>query len=632
MNNTQERRFPLGEPEQANNRVDYLKLKRIYRVFGVHYKKHWKLLAVSQSGLLLSMLVGLASPWTLKLILDYVILKHPLPAEAAFVTDWFGGEPLTLLLVFVLCFVVLSILDSIVSYLHKVGLMIAVAKMANDIRVRVFDHLQRLSLSFHESMHSGDLVYRLMSDLREVMMILLGLPLFLVYRSVNLFSYIGVMVLVEWRLALIAFSVVPILSYFHSRIGRGLQSAARKQRSKESDVTSIISESVEGMALIQAYGREELQQSRFEQENRQSLESGIRAMRLSKTFKRLSDILVAIGTTAVIYFGGSLVLDGAILPGTLVLFASYIKKLYGPIDKFAGMLLSVAKSQVSAERILELMESDMVVKDEPHAVAAPVFKGHIEAREVTFAYQSGGEVLSHLTFEARPGETVAVVGHSGAGKSTFVSLLLRFYDPQAGGIFIDGRDIRDYTVKSLRSRMTVVLQNAKLFNQTVRENVAFGKSDATEAEIIHAAKLAQAHDFIMEMPQKYDALIYEGGDNLSGGQRQRLNIARAIIRDTPILILDEPATALDAKAEAQIHEALEGLMKGRTTFIIAHKFSTIARADKILVLEKGQPAAFGTHAQLLQSNRAYRELYELQAHSQLGAAVKDQADLAQVNA
>jgi ATP-binding cassette subfamily B protein len=614
---------PKDGEDQA--KVSYKVLMRMYKVFGRHYKKHWKLLLAAYSGLLGTILVALLLPWPLKLILDHVVLNNPLPERAAFITTWLGNDAHWLLLALALVFVGLRVLDSFVSFFHKIGLLSVGEMMIADIRERIFSHLQRLSLSFHESARTGDLVYRLTSDLEEIKVILITLPDNMLYRFFTIFLHIGLMLFLEWRLALVAFSVIPILYYYNRRIGKGVQSAAEQRRSKESDVTSLIAENVTAMALVQAYGREDLQQARFVAENRVSLESGITAMRLSKVFKRVSDMLVAAGTGGVVYFGGSLALEGAILPGTLILFASYLKNLYGPIDKFADMLLKVAKAQVAGARILELIECDMVIKDSPNAVEAGRFKGRIEFRQVSFRYQQGSEVLKNLNFVVEPGEMVALVGHSGAGKSTLISLLLRFYDPQHGQILIDGRDIREFKLKSLRAQMTVVMQEAKLFNKTVRDNIGFGKIEATEEEIVQAARLAQAHEFIAQMPEGYDTMISEGGENLSGGQKQRLNIARAMIRNTPILILDEPATALDAKNESKIHQALDELTKGKTTFIIAHKFSTIAQADKILVMEEGKLAAYGTHVELLQTSREYRELYEMQFNRQFKEAASNGA-------
>jgi ATP-binding cassette subfamily B protein len=631
--------------------MSYKTLLRLYKVFGRHYKKHWKLAVAAYAGLLLTILIALCSPWPLKLILDHVVLGNPLPAQVAFLDRWleknYGeslpakappltpgsgedyGEPLPdqvpsltpgkgenslelMLAGLVLAFILFQVLDSLFTYMHRVGMLSLGEMLVTDIREHVFAHLQRLSLSFHESARSGDLVYRLTADIHDIKTILVQVPQQFVYRLTMIVSHVGLMLLLEWRLALVAFGMVPILYYFQWRIGNRVRSAMQSKKSKESDVTSLITENATAMALVQAYGREDLQQARFASENRHSLTFEITALRLTQTFKRCGDLLMGLGTGGVVYYGGSLAFDGTILPGTLVLFVAYLKNLYKPVEKFADMLLQIATAQVAGARLLELVECDMVMQDAPDAVPAPQLTGRVEFREVSFAYQQDSDVLQHLNFVAEAGEIVALVGLSGAGKSTLLSLLLRFYDPQQGQILIDGHDIRTFTLKSLRDQMTIVMQEARLFNQTVRENLGFGKTDATMEDIVRAAKLAQAHDFIVQMPDGYETLMSEGGDNLSGGQKQRLNLARAIMRDTPILILDEPTTALDAQAEAHIHAALHELTRGKTTFIIAHKFSTIAHADKILMLEAGKPAAYGTHEALMRTSRGYRELYELQ--------------------
>ncbi len=610
-----------------NERISYKVLLRVYKVFGNHYKNHWKQLTVAYLGLLLTVAFGLLVPWPMKLILDHVILKTPLPEKASFITSWFGSAPLTLLMILVLSFIVLHVIDSFVSYYFKVGMVMVSIKIRREIRERVFAHMQRLSMAFHESYRSGDLIFRMMSDLRELPTILLNVPQNFVYRIFTIGAHVGIMWLMSPQLALVAFSVIPLMYYFNRRIGTKVQRATKKKRNTESNIASIISENATGMALVQAYGREDLLQSRFADENRQSLESTLTATRLSKVFSRISDTLVAFGTCGVAYYGGSLALDGVITPGTLVLFVSYLKKLYSPLDKFSDMLLDLTRSQVTAERVLELVDCDLIVQDSPNAILAPAFRGRVEFRNVSFGYKKDVTVLKNLNFVVTPGETIALVGHSGAGKSTLTSLLLRFYDPQQGQILIDGSDLRDYQLKSLRAQLTVVMQNAKLLNKTVKENIAFGKSGATDDEIIHAAQLAQAHDFIMEMPEGYATKILQGGENLSGGQKQRLNIARAVIRNSAIVILDEPATALDANAEVKIHAALEELTKGKTTFIIAHRFSTIAHADKILVLNEGQLVGFGTHDQLMQTCEHYRELYELQTARVLpGDDASDEVD------
>lgn len=602
-----------GERPVRLENINWNVLKRAYKVFAPHYKTNWKLLTASLLSLILTTLLSLVTPWALTMILDHVVLKQPLPEKFALIEQWFGSDPHVLLAVFSVAFVLISTMDSIISYLQKVGFLIVGVNMNAEIRGRIFKHLQKLSLSFHEFFRSGDLVYRLTSDLRELPTLLIGVPIGFFARIIIIIIHMVVMLSMEWRLALVAFAVMPILGYYNRRIGSGMHKATKQKRNKEGNVTSLISENVTAMALVQAYGREDLQQARFQAENRQSLQSGLEAMKLSKIFKRVTDMLTAAGTAGVVYYGGVLALDAAMSVGTVVLFTAYLRKLYSPLDKFAEMFLDIAKSQVSAERILELVEYDNVVEDAPDAKPSGPLHGGIEFRNVSFAYAPGVEVLQALNLTINPGEKIAIIGHSGAGKSTFVNLLLRFYEPQSGEILFDGRPAKKMTIKSLRDQMTVVMQDARLFNKTVRENLAFGRPGASEEEIIHAAKLAQAHEFIMDMPEGYETMISEGGDNLSGGQKQRLNIARAIVRNTPIMILDEPATALDARTEAKIHEALESLMQDKTVFIIAHKFSTIADADKILVLEKGRPAAFGTHRQLMETSSVYRELYELQS-------------------
>jgi ATP-binding cassette subfamily B protein len=332
-------------------------------------------------------------------------------------------------------------------------------------------------------------------------------------------------------------------------------------------------------------------------------------------------LTIACGTTAVIYFGARRVLGGALSPGDLLVFSAYLKELYGPIDKFSEILVDLAQAVVSGERLVELVDQPVVIKDAPHAKPAPALKGDVDFDRVAFAYKKGQKVLHNLTFQARSGQMVALVGSSGAGKSTIANLIMRFYDPSEGSIQIDGVDIRKYTLVSLRSQITVVLQDTYLFRKSIRDNIALGRPNATDEEIIAAAKAAQAHDFIMALPQGYDTLIEERGVNFSGGQKQRLNIARAILRNAPILILDEPTTGLDALSEAQINKALMRLMEGRTTFVIAHRYSTITMADHILLIEDGKITEEGRHEELLERSATYRNMYELQA----GGGRTDQA-------
>jgi len=598
--------------KKEREQLDFKGLWRLYKIFGRHYKKYWKILTVGYLFLFAGIGVAVLAPWPLKLILDHIVLKHPLPDTFAFLTPWFENSPQVLLLLLALSILLITILEAIFSYINKFWVSSTGDRINADVRERVFAHLQRLSLSFHDSARSGNLVYLLTSDVKEMSSILIDFPQDLTHRLVTFSAYAVMMLALDWRLALIAFSAVPLIYLFTKHFGAGMRKAMRKKREREGNVASIVSENVTAMALVQAYGREDTERARFNEQINESLEAQLRALRLHKTYSRVTDFLVTMSTAGVLYWGGRYALGGEILPGTLVLFVAYLRDIFGSFEKFSALFIGLAKSQVSAERLLELVENDMVMQDDRDAAPASPFKGRIEFKNVSFAYKTGRDVLKQLNFVVEPGETVALVGHSGAGKSTLISLLLRFYDSQQGQILIDGQDIRKYTLKSLRHQMTILLQDAMLFRQTVRENIAFGKIGATEEEIVKAAELAQAHDFIMEMPEGYDTMIYEGGENLSGGQKQRINIARAIIRNTPLLILDEPATGLDARAEAKVNQAIHRLTRGKTTFIIAHKFSTVTRADKILLLEDGELAHQGTHEQLLRESPQYRELYELQ--------------------
>jgi ABC-type multidrug transport system fused ATPase/permease subunit len=465
---------------------NYKTLLRLYKVCGQHYKRQWKLLALAYAGLLFSILLALLTPWPLKLILDYVIPQKPLPEAAAFLHGLVGTDPQLLLAALALAFIALQVSESVVTYFSKIEMLSLGEKIVTEIRERIFAHLQRLSLSFHESARSGDLVYRLTSDINDLKPALIDLPQNFVYRLAVIVSHVGLMLLLEWRLALLAFSIIPLLYVAHRRIGAGLHSVVKKKKSNESEMSAVLAENVTAMALVQAYGREDTQQARFALKNRASMTAGVEAMRLSKMFRRINTMLAACGTAGVVYWGGSLALEQAVLPGTVVLFVAYLRKLYGPLDKFAEMMLSVSKSQVAGERLLALLECDMIIQDGPRAIPAPRFSGHLEFRNVSFGYSRGAAVLKDLGFTVAPGQTVALLGHNGAGKSTLISLLLRFYDPQHGQILIDGRDIRGFKLQSLREQITVVMQEARLFNKTVRENIAFGKKDATEREIVQA--------------------------------------------------------------------------------------------------------------------------------------------------
>jgi ABC-type multidrug transport system fused ATPase/permease subunit len=366
------------------------------------------------------------------------------------------------------------------------------------------------------------------------------------------------------------------------------------------------------MAVVQAFAQEDAERKRFRAEARQSLDASIESARLGGAFNRTIKVLSAIGTALVVWLGASRVLEGQMSPGDLVVFAAYIVELYTPVQNMSELAVQFMESLVSGERVLEIMRTAPRIVDRPGAVAAPPFRGEVRFDNVTFGYAPGNPILDGLRLEVPAGSTVALVGGSGAGKSTILNLLLRFFDPWKGRVLIDGHDIRRFKLQSLRSQVSVVLQESVLFRRTVRENIAYGKPKATLDEIVAAAKAAHAHEFIENLPDGYDTVLDEQGANLSGGQRQRMALARAYLRNAPILILDEPTSGLDAVTESQLTETLEELSRGKTTIIIAHRFSTIERADMVLVLERGLIVQQGTHTELLAQPGLYRELYEAQ--------------------
>lgn len=587
-------------------------LLKVYKVFGKFYLKYWKFITIAYIALLATIAVEVLKPWPLKLILDHLVLGAPFPEQAGFLNTYYQSNPHLLLLWLSLAVVGIAFLIAVFSYFNKFYMGVAGDLLNADIREHVFAHLQRLSLSFHDQTRSGNLLYTLTNDFKVVKNLLVEFPQNLIERTVTLSMYLMIMLMMDWRLALIGFSGMPLVYACTKFFGKGLKAATQRVRRKLGELSTIVLENMRSMAVIKAYGREKDERDRFINLNQESLEVQLLAARLQRAYGQLTEIFVVLSTAGVLYVGGKYALEGAILPGTLIIFIAYMRDVFGTFQKFNNMYIGLARGLVAVDRLMEVVESDMVMEDAPDAQPAPPLRGRIEFRNVSFGYRQDQQVLKNISFAVEPGETVALVGHSGAGKSTIISLILRFYDPQQGQIFIDGEDVRKYTLKSLRDQITIVLQEAKLFRQTVRENIAFGKIGATDEEIIEAAKAAQAHDFIIEMPQGYDTMMFEGGENLSGGQKQRINLARAIIRDTPIVILDEPATGLDARAEARVNEAMRRLTQGRTTFIIAHKLSTIINADKILLIEEGRLEAIGRHTQLVHESPKYRELYELQ--------------------
>jgi len=423
---------------------------------------------------------------------------------------------------------------------------------------------------------------------------------------------VGVMFYLDWRFTLIALSVAPLLFVVVYTYTRRIKKAAREVRKKEGEIVSVIQEVLSSIRVVKAFAREEYEEHRLEEESLEGVEIALRARGLKAKLSPLVEIIVAVGTSLVLWFGGRMVLNGSLSAGSLVVFILYLGKMYKPMQELSKMTDAYSKAAVGYERISEVLETDSETVDLPNARTAPRFKGRIEFVNVNFSYRPDLPVIKNLSFKIEPGQVAAFVGPTGAGKTTIISLIPRFYDPSSGVVKVDGYDVRSFKQKSLRQQISFVLQETLLFHGPIWNNIAYGKPDATRSEILHAAEFANAHEFIEKMPDGYSTILGERGVTLSGGQRQRIAIARAIIRNTPILILDEPSSGLDAASEKLVFEALDRLLEGKTSIVIAHRLSTIRRADVIFVVKDGAIIESGKHEELLSSGGLYSELYELQ--------------------
>jgi ABC-type multidrug transport system fused ATPase/permease subunit len=587
-------------------------LVKTYRVFGTYLLPYAKWFVIAYAGLAATVMIKLVQPWPLKLILDYILLNKPMPESLAAVSNALGGERIYLVTALCVVLVLIALLDAFATFTSKYYMSAIGHSLTNDVRRRVFEHIQVLPPVFYQTKQSGDLIVRLTADINSLKSLLISSVQSIVTYLVTFVGIVAIMLWMDWRLTLVALLPVPVLYVLSSRFSGKVEAVTKAKRAKESEIASTVHETMSSMPVIRAFTQEKQEKTRFKGQSDASLAADLRKTKLAGAYGRTVNVVVAIGTSCVIWYGVKRVIDGGLSPGALIVFLAYLKDLYKPAAGVADLIMEFAASLVCGERITEVLEMESLVQDTPDSVAAPRFCGKVSFENVTFGYSADQPVLCNLSFSAAAGTTVALIGSSGTGKTTLVNLLLRFHDPSQGRILIDGEDIRRFQVESLRKQMSVVLQESVLFRRTIRENIAYGKPEATKDEIVAAARAAQAHDFIVQLPRGYDTVLDERGENLSGGQRQRIALARAIIRDAPILILDEPVRGLDAITEARLAETLNRLIDDRTTFIIAHRLSTVQKADLILVVEEGQVVAQGSHERLLEESSVYREYYELQ--------------------
>ena len=555
---------------------------------------------------------GLAEPWPLKVVLDNVLNTKPLHGWLnALIVSRLGTDKHAILVWAAAAVLTIAVIGAGCSYVEKYVTTSVSQWVMHDLRRTLYYRIQRLSLAYHDSKQTGDLISRVTSDIDAIQSFIASGLLGVGMNILTLVGMLGVMLYLNWRFTLIALSIAPVLFAVVFSYTRRIKKAAREVRKKEGEITSVIQEVLSSIRVVKAFAREDYEQRRLEEESLEGVEIALKARSLKAKLAPLVEIIVAVGTALVLWFGASLALSGSLSPGSLVVFIFYLGKMYKPMQELSKMTDSYSKAAVGYERIREILDTDREVKDLPGARRARRLKCEIEFRNVDFSYIPEQPVLKDVNFRIEPGQVAALVGPTGAGKTTIISLIPRFYDPTSGVVSIDGWDVRRFEQKSLRQQMSFVLQETLLFHGTVWSNIAYGKPEATRAEILRAAELANAREFIEQMPEGYNTMVGERGVTLSGGQRQRIAIARAIIRNAPILILDEPTSGLDAGSEKLVFEALDRLLENKTSIVIAHRLSTIRRADIIFVVKDGGIVEKGKHDDLLKLGGVYAELYHI---------------------
>jgi len=570
------------------------------------------------SGVAISMLlkVGLdiLKPWPMVFLIDYVLRGYAMPPALSGLVQALPGPAAPSYLIG--WSVAATVLIFLLSW--AVGLATAYAnislgqRLVYDLASDLFTKLQQLSLRFHASKSVGDNIRRVTADCACVSIIVKDALLPVLAAVVSLAAMFSILWRIDATLTSLAVAVVPYMMLVFWLYARPMMERSYEQQEIEGRIYSTVEQTFSAIPAVQAFGREPLNEQLFSRATGDTIAATMTLTNVQLRFKILMGLATAAGTAGILWFGTRHALAGQLSIGDIILFLSYVASLYAPLEAIMYTSSTLQGAAGSARRVLQVLETEREVTDKPGALALTNVRGHVQIENVSFGYEPGRPILRNVSLEVRPGETVALVGPTGAGKTTLLSLVPRFFDPWEGRVLVDGHDIRDVQLKSLRQHIAIVLQEPFLFPMTVAENIAYGRPHATLGEIEAAARAANAHEFIERLPQGYQTVIGERGATLSGGQRQRLSIARAFLKDAPLLILDEPTSALDVETEQGLLEALERLTRGRATFIIAHRLSTIRRANRIVVLKDGQIAESGTHEQLRTAGGLYRRLYQLQ--------------------
>ena len=560
---------------------------------------HWRPIAITFVIVMFQAGLGLLGPWPMKIILDSILTEESLE-----------GTTLYLLIGVTGVIVFAAVFDGFIAYMRARYINLAGRTIVFDLRVALFDHIQRVSLQYHSRRRSGDLMTRITSDVKAMRQVFTGSVVSVLYAVLFIFG-MGVLLLwLDWQLALLSMVAAPLMYVLLIRYTSQIRTLSQEERLREGAAASVLHEALGAVRLTRLFNQEDQVREKFEEESYASLESGYEATLAGARFGWAVEVLKAGVTALILGFGVMRVMSGDMTPGGLIVFYTYSRGFYRPLRSTMKQYTKITRVLARAERVVEVLDEKEGVADLPDARPAPPFKGKVQFRGVSFAYEEDNSVLKDVALVIPAGKVTAVVGPTGVGKSTLASLVPRLYDPTSGSVHIDGVDIREYTLRTLRAQIGMVLQESVLFRASVSENISYGKPGATQHEIVAAAKAANAHDFVTSLPDGYDSELGERGETLSGGQRQRISIARAIIRDAPILILDEPLAGLDVESAATVLEALDRLMAGKTVILITHQLSTVERADHVIVLEEGQVVQQGSVAELGSVEGQFRRLLQ----------------------
>jgi subfamily B ATP-binding cassette protein MsbA len=581
-------------------------------------------LAIVFLAMLVEIGASLAAPWPLKLVLDDALGTHHLPDWLAWAHDYgIGRHTVGVALFAGIATLLIAVVGAAATYIDNYYSTSVGQWVANDLRIRIYAHLHRLSLRYYDHAKSGALISTITTDVSTLQSFASSSTLDILVDIITIFFMIGLMFWLDWDFTLIALAITPFLLVFVMHLKKAVKEVTRTVRQRQSEIVAVVQQGLGSVRSVTAFGRQDLELARLEAASHATVDAAMQARRVKSLLSPVVGIVVAFCTAIVLWKGTSLITAGTMTAGALTVYLAYLAQFFKPVKDLAAMTSSIAQTTVALERIQKILSADDIIVEKPGAIDPGRAKGQISFDNVHFAYEEEAPILNGVSFRIEPGQIVGIVGPTGSGKSTVLSLVPRFYDASSGRVSIDGIDVTDYKLSALRSQIGYVLQETVLFRGTIRENIAYGRPGATEDEIVEAAKIANAHEFIIRMPHGYDSMVGERGDTLSGGQRQRIGIARAVVRNSPIMILDEPTAALDTESEVLVMEALKRLMQGRTVIMIAHRLSTIRDADTIVVLKEGVVAEQGSNDELIARGGLYAELVhrQQQAPSEQHASV-----------